>query len=84
MLQKTKLNTKSCKAKCSVQIAWVEEKLYFLILYCLTSRRLSLVPTCPKNHKNQGLLRFSNVFDSYDQWEHRHPRHPRRSAIFTT
>ena len=23
---KTKLNAKSCKAKCSVQIAWIEEK----------------------------------------------------------
>ena len=32
---------------------------------------LSLIPTCPYNHKNGGFLRFSNVWDPYDQWEHR-------------
>ena len=73
---KTKPNAKSCKAKYSVQIAWVEEKRYILILYCVTLRRLSLVPTCPKNRKNRGFLRFSDVSDSYDQWEHRIPDIP--------
>ena len=72
----------------------------YLILYCVTLRRLSLVPTCPKNCKNQGFLRFSDVSDSYDQWQQRIPDIPdgrpflRRdrksrkqsptSAIFTT
>ena len=65
---KIKLNAKSCKVKCSVQIAWVEEKLYILILYCVILRRLSLVPTCPRNRNNQGFLRFSYVLDSHDQW----------------
>ena len=31
---------------------------------------LSLVPTCPENRKNRGFLRFSDVWDSYDQCEH--------------
>ena len=44
-----------------------------LILYCITLRRLSLVSICPKNRRNQGFLRFSDVSDSYDQWEHRIP-----------
>ena len=26
--------------------------------------------TCPKNRKNRGFLRYSDVWDSYDQWEH--------------
>ena len=37
---------------------------------------LSLVPTCPKNRKNRGFLPFSDVWDSYDQWEHRIPDIP--------
>ena len=31
---------------------------------------LSLVPICPKNRKNRGFLRYFDVWDSYDQWEH--------------
>ena len=45
--------------------------MIYLILCCVTLRPLSLVPTCPKNRRNQGFLRFSDVSDSYDQWEHR-------------
>ena len=37
---------------------------------------LSLVPTCPKNCKNRGFLRYSDVWDSYDQWEHFIPEIP--------
>ena len=37
---------------------------------------LSLVPTCPKNRKNQGFLRSSGVWDSYDQCEHPIPDIP--------
>ena len=73
---KTKLNAKSCKAKCTVQIAWVEKKSYIFILYCVTLRRFSLVPICPKNRKNRGFLRFSDILDCYDQWEHRIPGIP--------
>ena len=31
---------------------------------------LNLVPTCLKNHKSRAFLRFSDVWDSYDQCEH--------------
>ena len=34
---------------------------------------LSLVPTCRKNRKNWGFSRFTDAWDSYDQWEHRIP-----------
>ena len=34
------------------------------------SSDLSLVPSCPKNRKNRGFLRFSDVWDSYDQCKH--------------
>ena len=36
----------------------------------------SLVPTCPKNRKSRGFLRFSDVWNSYDQWEHYIPDFP--------
>ena len=36
----------------------------------LNSGGYSLVLTCPKNRKNRGFLRYSDVWDSYDQWEH--------------
>ena len=42
----------------------------------LLSGSLSLVPTCPKNRKNRGFLRYSDVWDSYDQWEHFIPEIP--------
>ena len=50
--------------------------IYFNILYCVTLRRLSLVPTCLKNRKNRRFLRFSDVSNCYDQWEHRIPDIP--------
>ena len=34
---------------------------------------ITLVPTCPNNRKNQRFLRSSDVWDSYDQWEHSIP-----------
>ena len=35
-----------------------------------------MIPTCPTNRKNRGFLRLSDVWDSYDQWEHRIPDIP--------
>ena len=59
---------------------------FFVFLHRATSRirlhrtrtpvLLSLAPTCPKNRKNQGVLRFSDVWDSYDQWKHLIPDIP--------
>ena len=37
---------------------------------------LSLVPTGPKNRKNRGFSRSSDVLDSYDQCEHPIPDIP--------
>ena len=37
---------------------------------------LSLVPTSPENRKNRGFLRYSDVWDSYDQWEYFIPEMP--------
>ena len=47
--------------------------MIYLILYCVTLRRLSLVPTCLKNRKNRGFL---DAWDFHDQWEHRIPDNP--------
>ena len=44
--------------------------LQFLDHTLLLNIKLNLVPTCPKNRKNRGFLRSSDVWDSYDQCEH--------------
>ena len=43
---------------------------------CIGAQTLSPVPTCPKNRKNRGFLRFSDLWDSYGQQEHRIPDIP--------
>ena len=58
---------KAAKQNTVFRLRGLRKKLYILTLYWVTLRRLSLVPTCPKNHKNRGFLRFSDVSDSYDQ-----------------
>ena len=56
------------------------------IVVIYENQALSLVPTCPRNRKNWEFLRFSDVWDSYDQWEHRIPdsqwflRHDRKNS----
>ena len=45
----------------------------FLTIWMNTNNALislNLVPTCLKNHKSRAFLRFSDVWDSYDQCEH--------------
>ena len=54
----------TCNWSCNAITTQVAKR----ITRCNTS--LNLVPTCPKNRKNGGLLRSSDVWDSYDQCEH--------------
>ena len=49
----------------------------FLVSICDISNTLIVIcgvfkpgSNCPKNRNNLGFLRFSDVWDSYDQWEH--------------
>ena len=67
----------------------LRKKWYILKLYCVTLRRLGLVPTCPKNRDfydfpTCGILTTSGNTASRHPRHPRHPGHPRRSAIFTT
>ena len=56
------------------QIAPLRKPAFCIVLW--SCNYLSLVPTCPNNRKNRGFLRFSDVWDSYNQWEHHIPDIP--------
>ena len=53
-----------------------KDRKQYLLVMTPEKLSLSLVPNCPKNRKNRGFLRYSDVWDSYDQWGHVIPEIP--------